>query len=57
LETEEVAGWFTREFSNFKPLDILHPLQPQAGRASHIWIWPQDARANGMFVAAWQRES
>jgi 16S rRNA (cytosine967-C5)-methyltransferase len=54
-ETTEVAESFGRQFPDFKPMEVVNPLKPQLAASSQIWIWPQDAGGNGMFVAAWKR--
>ncbi len=64
-ETVEVAERFSREFPEFQPCPLKHPLGvSQAGKdaaggaesgfAQHL-ILPQDHHSNGMFIAAWTR--
>jgi len=64
-ETEAVAQTFTREFPEFQPHPIKHPLAaalPRPGEKEsadkprpHLLILPQDHQSNGMFIAAWTR--
>ncbi|MBC8096227.1 MAG: RsmB/NOP family class I SAM-dependent RNA methyltransferase [Akkermansiaceae bacterium] len=54
-ETNLVADAFEAQFKDFKPLPVLNPLALEKPAAARVWIWPQDSRGNGMFVAAWQR--
>jgi 16S rRNA (cytosine967-C5)-methyltransferase len=54
-ETTEVATEFERIVAGFSPLLMRHPLT--GSEASQLWIWPQEFGGNGMFVAAWRRQT
>jgi 16S rRNA (cytosine967-C5)-methyltransferase len=54
-ETVEVAANFSKEFPDFQPVALSNPLEPRASEKSEIWLWPQQSRGNGMFIAAWQK--
>jgi len=54
-ETTEVAEAFAKEFGDFKPRPVPHPLKPNAASAAFQWFWPQETGGNGMFVAAWSK--
>lgn len=55
-ETIEVAAAFEKQFSDFKPLPVSNPLDPQAPASPQLWLWPQQTGGNGMFIAAWKKE-
>jgi len=52
-ETEEVVAGFERTVPEFKALPLTNPLNPALPKQLQTWLWPQDSRGNGMFVAAW----
>jgi len=54
-ETTEVAEFVTRTVPGLKRLALKNPLQPDAEAADSVWIWPQAADGNGMFICAWQK--
>ena len=54
-ETVEVAEAFARQFPEFQPLPLTHPMNASVPASPHVWMWPQEDGGNGMFVAAWQR--
>ncbi|MFO1475911.1 MAG: RsmB/NOP family class I SAM-dependent RNA methyltransferase [Verrucomicrobiota bacterium] len=54
-ETTRVADAFDAAFGGFEPWRRPNPLDPGAPESSRIWIWPQQARGNGMFIALWKR--
>lgn len=56
-ETVGVGEVFQKQFPEFKPLVLLNPLTQKAGEENRLWLWPQDAGGNGMFIIAWRRES
>jgi 16S rRNA (cytosine967-C5)-methyltransferase len=66
-ETLEVAERFTKEFPEFQPCPIKHPLLASLARPPkiesageprpHLLILPQDHQSNGMFIAAWTRST
>lgn len=56
-ETTAVAQHFLKNFPDFEPLPIRHPLRPAAPPASQISIWPQEFDSNGMFIAAFTRRN
>jgi len=56
-ETTAVADAFESAFPEFKPLPVSNPLIPEAPPSARIWIWPQHAGGNGMFVAVWRKEA
>lgn len=56
-ETVEVARAFEETHRDFKPALIQNPLGKEAGAAADLWLWPQQHGGNGMFVAAWTRNS
>ncbi len=55
-ETLDVAAAFEKQFSDFKPLPVSNPLDPQAPASPQLWLWPQQTGGNGMFIAAWKKE-
>jgi 16S rRNA (cytosine967-C5)-methyltransferase len=55
-ETVEVAAEFAAKHPDFVPLNLLNPLDPTAPPASQHWLRSEDRPANGMFIAAWQRQ-
>ena len=57
LETEAVANQFTQSVTGFAPLPLSHSLGKQGVAENQLWLWPQDTGGNGMFVAAWQKQS
>jgi 16S rRNA (cytosine967-C5)-methyltransferase len=54
-ETGDVVESFEKQFPDFKPVGVIHPLKPESPAAPQIWIWPQEAGGNGMFVAVWEK--
>jgi 16S rRNA (cytosine967-C5)-methyltransferase len=54
-ETIEVVEAFEKQFPDFKPIEVLNPLKPDAPASAQAWIWPQDSGGNGMFIASWRR--
>lgn len=56
-ETVEVVDHFGAHHPAFDPLAFVNPFQPEQAPQPRAWFWPQDTRANGMFVAAWRRVS
>lgn len=54
-ETTERARRFSDAQSDFKPLPIVNPLDPSAGKLAEWQLWPEQNGGNGMFVAAWER--
>ncbi|HEY2081403.1 MAG TPA: RsmB/NOP family class I SAM-dependent RNA methyltransferase [Verrucomicrobiae bacterium] len=55
LETIEVVESFEKQFPDFKPIEVINPLKPDAPTSARTWIWPQDSGGNGMFIASWRR--
>lgn len=55
-ETVEVAAAFAAKHPDFIPLNLANPLDLGASPASQHWLRQEDRPANGMFVAAWQRQ-
>jgi 16S rRNA (cytosine967-C5)-methyltransferase len=59
LETTEVVELFTKAHPAFEPqaLPLLHAEAVKLGVAGQPmqFIWPQDFRGNGMFIAQWRR--
>lgn len=53
-ETRDVADFFEAAHPDFTPLQIKHPLHASA-RSNRLELLPQELRANGMFIAAWQK--
>jgi 16S rRNA (cytosine967-C5)-methyltransferase len=54
-ETTEVAAGFERMPPELMALTLTNPFEPALAQQSQIWLWPQNAGGNGMFVAAWSR--
>jgi 16S rRNA (cytosine967-C5)-methyltransferase len=54
-ETERVADLCLQQLSGFAPLSLPAWPSERPVTSHQRWIWPQDHRGNGMFVAAWQR--
>jgi 16S rRNA (cytosine967-C5)-methyltransferase len=54
-ETGDVVAAFEKQFPEFRPFPVANPLAPDAPASPQIWLWPQDAGGNGMFIAAWQK--
>jgi len=55
-ETSAVAAAFDQAAPGFKRLPCPNPLAPAAPAGTELFLRPEDYRANGMFVAVWQRE-
>src|SRR5689334_3343497 len=56
-ETTHVASTFGASHPEFVPEPCSGPGQPiGSGAGGHLWLWPQDTRANGMFIAQWRRQ-
>jgi 16S rRNA (cytosine967-C5)-methyltransferase len=54
-ETTGVTKTFEAKHPDFKKLPIVNPLVAEAKAEEVLWLWPQDAGGNGMFVAVWER--
>jgi 16S rRNA (cytosine967-C5)-methyltransferase len=54
-ETAGVTKAFEARHAEFKKLPVTNPLVPAAKAEEALWLWPQEAGGNGMFVAAWER--
>lgn len=54
-ETLDLAAYFKESHSEFKPVPVRNPLLRDAPQTEHLWLWPQECRANGMFVALWEK--
>jgi 16S rRNA (cytosine967-C5)-methyltransferase len=54
-ETSDVVESFEKQFPDFKRVAVINPLKPELPASPQIWIWPQDAGGNGMFVAVWEK--
>ena len=54
-ETVRVMESVDRQFPELKRLPLMNPLRPERAAESPLWLWPQDAGGNGMFIVAWQR--
>ena len=54
-ETDSVADAFESWFDDIAPLSVRNPLAPDADANPRIWLWPQESRGNGMFIAIWQK--
>ncbi len=54
-ETNQVADAFDAQLKDFKPLAVTNPLAREKAASPRVWIWPQESRGNGMFVAAWEK--
>ncbi len=55
-ESLGVADFFENERKDFTRLEMKNPFNP-ADLATRLWFWPQSTGGNGMFVAAWRRNS
>lgn len=55
-ETIEVVAKFQEAFPQFRPLPLPSSVTSQPDQ-TQLWLWPQDCRGNGMFIAAWRREN
>lgn len=55
-ETLHVADLFQKERKDFQPLKTVNPFKPNESAEQH-WFWPQSSGGNGMFVAAWKKNS
>lgn len=56
-ETTAVAEAFTAAHPELAPAPLVPESTPHSAFGGpQSFIWPQDLRANGMFVAAWQRK-
>ncbi len=55
-ETEDLVAGFERQFPDFQPLPLRHPLEQDAVSA-RLYLWPQQSGGNGMFIAAWARKA
>ena len=53
-ETTEVANAFQEACPEFEPLPLKSVRGASNEIAHQMWLWPQEVRANGMFVAAWR---
>jgi 16S rRNA (cytosine967-C5)-methyltransferase len=56
-ETNEVADAISKRFVELKPLSLRNPLQPNEPATERLWLWPQTAQGNGMFICGWQKLS
>lgn len=56
-ETEAVAAEFGRTQPGFLPAPFADPFDPAAAARAQARWEPQHTRGNGMFVAAWRRDS
>jgi len=55
-ETAGVADFFDKTHPEFMPCEFDNPFQLQ-NKQSRLLLWPQDVNGNGMFIAAWKRQS
>ena len=55
LETLRVMESVERQFPELNRLPLVNPLRPERAAETPLWLWPQDAGGNGMFIVAWQR--
>jgi 16S rRNA (cytosine967-C5)-methyltransferase len=56
-ETNVVADAVTQRLPELKPLSFLNPLNADAAATERLWLWPQDAGGNGMFICGWQKSA
>lgn len=56
-ETEQVANAFEKEFPEFARQPMVNPLAPKSQAQERLWLRPQDFGGNGMFIAAWRRQT
>ncbi|MDB6110356.1 MAG: rsmB 1 [Pedosphaera sp.] len=55
METSEVAEGITKQFPDLKPLALPNLFEADRAVGNQLWLWPQAAGGNGMFIAAWQK--
>lgn len=55
-ETTEVADAFTQAHPEFTPSPPRNPLLPKLPPLHPLWLWPQQTKGNGMFIAVWTRK-
>jgi 16S rRNA (cytosine967-C5)-methyltransferase len=57
-ETSSVAAEFSATAPDFSPATLPAAFHrgSVAANPGQLWIWPQDWRGNGMFVAVWRRQ-
>jgi 16S rRNA (cytosine967-C5)-methyltransferase len=56
-ETIEVVEKFEARCPNFTPLLATSPLDANSAPDARLFLWPQQFGGNGMFIAAWIRQS
>ncbi|MBM3847850.1 MAG: RsmB/NOP family class I SAM-dependent RNA methyltransferase [Verrucomicrobia bacterium] len=55
-ETTEVVQAFHSRHPEMEPVPLSMPDGLESNQVGQAWLWPQDIRANGMFVAAWKKK-
>jgi 16S rRNA (cytosine967-C5)-methyltransferase len=54
-ETAGVVEAFEKRVLDFAPTRLSNPLVPGSNESERLFLWPQQVRGNGMFVASWER--
>jgi 16S rRNA (cytosine967-C5)-methyltransferase len=57
LETADVVKAFEEQSPRFERQAVHNPLVPGSPPREMLLLWPQETGGNGMFLAAWVRES
>ena len=56
-ETVGVATAFEAAHPEFEPLPLPDPQSPDLPPRHMLFLWPQQTKGNGMFLAAWKRKA
>lgn len=54
-ETLGVCAAWEGTVPGFEPVPMLHPWLPGAAPSAKLFLWPQETRGGGMFIARWRR--
>ncbi len=55
-ETTGVVSEFDQTQPGFEPMPVGDPAEPGLPARHGLFLWPQQTKGNGMFVAAWRRK-
>jgi 16S rRNA (cytosine967-C5)-methyltransferase len=55
-ETTDVVEKFEATHPDFKPLKLVSPFSENTEATHPLWLWPEETKGNGMFVAGWERK-
>ncbi|MDB6065191.1 MAG: rsmB 1 [Pedosphaera sp.] len=56
-ETVEVAEAVTRQCPELKPMELRNPVGPKEPINGPLWMWPETAGGNGMFICGWRKQA